>query len=198
MEIKNKIGNLIDIDWLNNLYDLQPENVKIPINLNYLKQSIVMHGVALHFAVWNDKGKYYCIDGHTRKQILIELVADGVEVPTKLKAFEILAKDRQEAIKILVEVYNQKHNPFAEEILTEWLEVEEIDIENLQSVNVMSESILQEPNFDELTEEHRNLPATMKITFENVQQLQKAKIDIQELIDRKYQGAFFKVSAGEL
>lgn len=138
MKLKNKIGNLIEIDWANDLHELQPDNVKVPINLGYLKQSILQHGFALPFAVWNDNGKYYCIDGHTRKQILTELIADEVEVPKKLKAFEILAKDRTEAIKILVEVYNQKHNPFEEDVLTEWLEVEEIEAEelNMKSVNV--------------------------------------------------------------
>lgn len=137
MKLKNKIGNLIEIDWANDLHELQPDNVKVPINLEYLKESILKHGFALPFAVWNDNGKYYCIDGHTRQQILLELIENDIQVPTKLKAFEILAKDRTEAIKILVEVYNQKHNPFAEEILTEWLETEEIEIESLESVNLM-------------------------------------------------------------
>lgn len=137
MKLTSKIGNLIEIDWANDLHDLQPDNVKVPINLNYLKDSIIKHGFTLPFAVWNDGGNYFCIDGHTRKQVLLELIADGIDVPKKLKAFEILAKDKKEAIKILVEVYNQKHNPFAEEILTEWLEMEEIEIENLESVNVM-------------------------------------------------------------
>lgn len=141
MKLKNKIGNLIEIDWANDLHELQPDNVKIPINIEYLKNSILQHGFALPFAVWNDNGKYYCVDGHTRKQILLELISDGVEVPAKLKAFEILAKDRSEAIKILVEVYNQKHNPFAEEVLTEWLEVEEIELESLESINIIGREI---------------------------------------------------------
>lgn len=138
MKIKNKIGGLIEVDWANDLQELQPDNAKVPINLNYLKNSIVKHGFALPFAVWNNKGKYYCVDGHTRKQVLLELIADGLEVPSKLKAFEVLAKDRTEAIKILVEVYNQKHNPFAEEVLTEWLEVENAEVKSLESVNVLS------------------------------------------------------------
>jgi hypothetical protein len=54
------------------------------------------------------------------------------------------------------------------------------------------------PSDDELTGEERNKPPTMKITFESPEQLQKAEIDIQELIDRKYQGAYFSVSAGEI
>lgn len=139
MKLKNKIGNLVDIDWAN-LQELQPDNIKVPINTEYLKQSLLNHGFTLPFAVWNNDGQYFCIDGHTRKEVLNELIADGVDVPKNLKAFEVLAKNRQEAIKILIEVYNQKHNPFAGEILTEWLELEEIELQEikLESVNVMN------------------------------------------------------------
>ncbi len=55
-----------------------------------------------------------------------------------------------------------------------------------------------EPDFDDLIGENKNKPATMKITFENPEQLQKAEIDIQELLDRKYPKAYFSVSAGEI
>jgi len=55
-----------------------------------------------------------------------------------------------------------------------------------------------EPSYDELIGEEKNKPATMKITFESPEQLQKAQIDIQEILDRKYKGAYFSVSAGEL
>ena len=55
-----------------------------------------------------------------------------------------------------------------------------------------------EPSLEELIGEEKNKPATMKITFESPEQLQKAEIDIQELLDRKYKGAYFSVSAGEI
>jgi ParB-like chromosome segregation protein Spo0J len=55
-----------------------------------------------------------------------------------------------------------------------------------------------EPTYDELIGEEKNKPATMKITFESPEQLQKAEIDIQELLDRKYKGSYFSVSAGEI
>jgi hypothetical protein len=55
-----------------------------------------------------------------------------------------------------------------------------------------------EPNYDDLIGEEKNKPATLKITFESPEQLQKAEIDIQELLDRKYEGAYFSVSAGEI
>ena len=56
----------------------------------------------------------------------------------------------------------------------------------------------EEPSLDELIGEEKNKPASMKITFESPEQLQKAEIDIQEILDRKYKGAYFSVSAGEL
>ena len=55
-----------------------------------------------------------------------------------------------------------------------------------------------EPTMDELIAEEKKKPATMKITFDSPEQLQAAEIEIQELLDRKYPGAFFSVSAGEL
>jgi len=55
-----------------------------------------------------------------------------------------------------------------------------------------------EPDIDDLIGEDKDKPPTMKITFESPEQLQKAEIDIQELLDRKYEGAYFSVSAGEI
>lgn len=53
-------------------------------------------------------------------------------------------------------------------------------------------------SFDDLIDdEKKNNPAQMKITFKSVEDLQKAEIDIQEILDRKYKGAYFSVNAGE-
>ena len=56
----------------------------------------------------------------------------------------------------------------------------------------------EEPDLDDLIGEDKDKPATMRITFDNVEQLQDAENEIQELIDRKYPGAFFSVSAEEV
>ena len=58
--------------------------------------------------------------------------------------------------------------------------------------------IEDEPDYEDLIEDNKNKPPIIKITFENPEQLQKAEIDIQELLDRKYNGAYFSVSSGEL
>jgi hypothetical protein len=56
----------------------------------------------------------------------------------------------------------------------------------------------EEPSLEDLLGESKNKPPVIKITFESPEQLQKAEQDIQELIDRKYTGAYFSVSAGEI
>ena len=52
--------------------------------------------------------------------------------------------------------------------------------------------VIDELKLDQ-TEIDNNKPASLKITFKNVEQLQEAENDIQELIDRKYQGATYKL-----
>ena len=67
---------------------------------------------------------------------------------------------------------------------------------NEWGLNVPDWTVL--PSDDELTEDLKEKPPTLKITFKDSLQLQSAEIEIQELLDRKYEGAYFSVSAGEL
>lgn len=72
------------------------------------------------------------------------------------------------------------------------------DVEDLEEWGLDIPNFSIEPSLDELIGEEKNNPPTMKLTFENVEQLQEAENDIRELIDRKYKGAFFSVSAGNI
>ena len=74
----------------------------------------------------------------------------------------------------------------------------EWDVEQLQDWGLDVPDFAIMPTDEELIGEHKNKPVTMKITFVSPEQLQAAEIDIQELLDRKYKGAYFSVSAGEL
>jgi ParB-like chromosome segregation protein Spo0J len=78
------------------------------------------------------------------------------------------------------------------ELNTDW------DTEQLNEWGLEVPGFAIMPSEDELIGEEKNKPPVMKITFENPEQLQKAEIDIQELLDRKYKGAYFSVSAGEI
>lgn len=149
--MKERIKGLIDVDW-RKIKALQPDDVKINTNINALKKSLKKHGFSIPFAVWKDGSTIYTIDGHTRKRALEELKHEGEEVPDKLKAFEIDAKDRKEAVQILVEVFNQKHNAFDNEVLINWLEVENVEVKDLEAVNLSSpiieKSEAQEDDFE--------------------------------------------------
>lgn len=79
-----------------------------------------------------------------------------------------------------------------EQLANEW------DADNLKEWGLDVPEFAIPPNEDELIGEEKNKPPTMKITFKSPEQLQKAEIEIAELLDRKYQGAFFSVSAGEI
>ncbi len=79
-----------------------------------------------------------------------------------------------------------------EQLANEW------DVEELSHWGLDLPIMMEEPSMEDLIGEEKNKPATMKITFESPEQLQKAEIDIQELLDRKYKGAYFSISAGEI
>jgi ParB-like chromosome segregation protein Spo0J len=77
-------------------------------------------------------------------------------------------------------------------IANEW------DVEQVGEWGLDVPIFMDELTGDDLIGEEKNKSATMKITFDSPEQLQKAEIDIQELIDRKYPKAYFSVSAGEI
>jgi len=79
-----------------------------------------------------------------------------------------------------------------QELQTNW------DVEQLTEWGLDLPGYMELPGNDELIGDDKNKPPTMKITFESPEQLQQAENDIMELIDRKYKGAFYSVSAGEI
>ena len=131
------------------------------------------------------------LGGNMRLKALKEL--GYKEVPDEwVKRAEDLTEDEQRQFIIKDNVGFGEHD--WEMLATEW------DADELSDwgLDVVQYEQMEEPNYDDLIGEEKNKPATLKITFESLEQLQKAEIDIQELIDRKYQGAYFSVSAGEL
>jgi len=79
-----------------------------------------------------------------------------------------------------------------EMIANEW------DTNNLQDWGLDVPDFAIMPSDNELIDDLKSKPPTMKITFESPEDLQSAEIDIRELIDRKYPKAYFSVSAGEI
>jgi ParB-like chromosome segregation protein Spo0J len=129
------------------------------------------------------------LGGNMRLKALKE--AGYTEVPEEwVKSAESLTDDEQRRFIIADNVGFGEHD--WEVLANEW------DVEELAEWGLDIPNFDSEPIGDDLIGEEKNKPATMKITFKNVEQLQEAENDIIELIDRKYKGAYFSVSAGEL
>ena len=131
-------------------------------------------------------GKYVVLGGNMRLKASIEVGLKELPIVladdwTQEQRDEFLIKDN---VGFGEWDWDQLANEWDADKLDEW----GLDVPNFDT----------EPFGDDLIGDEKNKPATLKITFKNPEQLQKAEIDIQELLDRKYEGAYFSVSAGEL
>lgn len=144
--IENRILKTELIKW-REIKPLQPDNLKHIFNYKYIEDSILTHGFSMPFFVWQNGDDIFAVDGHSRIEVLNNLE----NVPEQLPATFINAKDRKEAIEILLEVFNQKSNPIANEVLTEWVEIEQISV-NVQSLNVKIEDIEDKDHADNVKE----------------------------------------------
>ena len=79
------------------------------------------------------------------------------------------------------------------DLLEEW----KVDLEDW-GVEIEDFDIEQDFDYEDLIAEKKDNPPSIKITFKTIEQLREAEVDIQDLIDKKYKGAFFSVSCGEL
>jgi hypothetical protein len=135
MEIKSILGEKVLIEW-RKMESLQPDNLKMPYNIGHLKKSLLENNFAMPFFGWQNGESVFVIDGHQRREVLSELESEGVKVPELLDCQLINAKDRQEAVKLLLSVFNSKSNPIDLEVLTEWVEMEQVEVE-ITSLNVI-------------------------------------------------------------
>lgn len=184
MDVKSRIKDKIEVEW-KKLKNLQPDNAKININKDALKRSIAKNGFSMPFMIWKDGKDVYTIDGHTRVKALKEMEADGFNIPQKLTALEIDAKDRKEAISILIEVFNQKQNKFDSEVLVEWMTEEEITEVDIETVNV--EDSVNKANDGELPEDMSDeLEFSFKLEVDCESEEEQEKL-YNELTNKGYQ-----------
>ena len=137
--MKSIIGDKLLYDW-SKLLDLQPDGLKVPINIDALKKSLLKNNFAFPFFGYKDEEGVWIIDGHTRKQVLYELLQAGEDVPELLEVQLINCESKDKAREILLEVFNQKHNPMNEEVLIEYIEQYQLDVDVIP-LNVFVEKI---------------------------------------------------------
>jgi len=145
MGVKNRIYRSELVEW-RLIKDLQPELVKNTYNISFLRESILKYGVSKAFDVCEIDGEIYFMDGHTRSNMFETLESELVNIPDKLMCNFCEVASKEEAIKILIEVHNQKQNPFSKSRLEEWLDLEDIHIEDIKTESINIEIIeIEEP-----------------------------------------------------
>ena len=148
-----------------------------------LKRSLEKFGV-VEPIIWN-KQTGYIVGGHFRIRELHKLGYKEIDC--------VIVDLNEEDEKELNIRLNANTGAWDwDSLANEW------DVEKLDDWGLDLPIIMDEPSYEDLIGEEKNKPATMKITFLSPEQLQKAEIEIQEILDRNYSGAYFSVSAGEI
>lgn len=113
------------LEWLQGgLKEISPES------FNRLKFSLKRHSFIQPFNVWqDDQGKLWILDGHHRKKAMLELIAEGMEIPDLLPANFIVCHSRQEASELVL-VYSSIYAAVTPEL--EFLQTEVLDFSLLK------------------------------------------------------------------
>ena len=103
MQIAVKVETGFNCNW-RNIEPLQPEGFKgqTANEKETLKNSIVKNGFHDAFDVWQHDNKLLSIDGVHRKIALLELAAEGYEIPEQLPCTYITAANETEAATIIL------------------------------------------------------------------------------------------------
>ena len=128
MKIKNNVNSGFK-GKLEDFNDLQPVGFKAPYHSEITKKSILELGFVQPFAMCEINGELFICDGH--------------QVPDEFSYYLIdVNNDRKKAIDILFS-FNTKTNPIDLEVLTEWVNIEQVEVE-VTSLNVVDLTDIEE------------------------------------------------------
>lgn len=168
--IKNRVYKTELVEW-KKVNDLQPDNLKIAINHDSIKQSIIKYGVSKAYDICEIEGQLYWLDGHTRTEILNDLETEGHKIPKKLTGNFIQVKDKAEAIMILLEVHNQKQNAMERGVVIEMLEtngIEELSVA-IETLHIAPEIQITSKNKELNQGDFENQNYSLKLEFSEEQ-----------------------------
>ena len=119
MQIAVKVETGFNCNW-RNIEPLQPEGFKgqTANEKETLKNSIVKNGFHDAFDVWQHDGKLLSIDGVHRKIALLELAAEGYEIPEQLPCTYVTAENETEAATIILSRNSQHSHILSAAVMT--------------------------------------------------------------------------------
>jgi ParB-like chromosome segregation protein Spo0J len=139
----NVVNKIIKTELRNwkELIPFQPDNFKKtdPRKLKKLVESYKKNGKLNTFAVWENKGKVYIIDGHATQEVFSIMESEGISIPDKFPCIFLDLKDKREAKKAVL-VYNSHYRDVDSSSVIGW-------IEDLNLDEIKSEIEIPELNF---------------------------------------------------
>ena len=190
MNIKNNVNSGFK-GKLEDFNDLQPVGFKAPYHSEITKKSILERGFVQPFAMCEIDEELFICDGHLRKDLIYELINDGHQVPEEFSYYLIdVNNDRKKAIDILFS-FNTKTNPIDLEVLTEWVNIEQVEVEvtSLNVVDIKDISDSDEFGTDFSLPDGDKAPfqqMTFTLADEQAEQIKNAISDIKQTEEYKY------------
>ena len=130
------------------------------------------------------------IGGHQRLKICKELRYTEIDCVVL-----DLTKDEEKELNIRL---NKSGGEWDMDLLANEFEIEELKDWGFKEIELgLNIDKIEEPNLDELTDDLKNKPPTIKITFDNINDLKLAEKEIKQMI-KIYDNSFYSVSFGEI
>ena len=127
------------------------------------------------------------IGGHQRLKVLRELGAE--KIPTVRVN---LSKEDERELNVRL---NKSGGDFDMDILANEFDIVDLKEWGFKDIDFgLNIDKIDEPNFDELTDDLKVKLPTIKITFESVNDLKKAEVEIKELI-KLYNKSYYSISS---
>jgi ParB-like chromosome segregation protein Spo0J len=136
------------------------------------------------------------IGGHQRYKIWKENAeqsnVDDITIPCVVLD---LNKEQERELNIRL---NKSGGEWDMDILANEFDIEELKEWGFKDIEFgFNIDKLEEPGLDELTDDLKNKPPTIKITFDNINDLKLAEKEIKQMI-KIYNNSFYSVSSGEI
>lgn len=193
-----------ELIYWKDLQFIQQEDFKeLPVEaFERLKKSILNNNFTQPFYIWecpSDKVKY-CLDGKHRVLVLESLVKENFHVPDLLPATFVDCENKTEAAKLVL-LYSSSYAQITESGFMNFLEMYELNPEDIKmevSIPGISD-VVNMPFPDQLTDDPKNKPAVMKITFATAAELERLKEGIENYLKENAEVSYIlSVSAGEI
>lgn len=131
--IQSKVLETKDIEW-KSLSFLQQDDFKGWSNSDKerLKTSILQNHFSQPFYVWQaEDGITWCLDGRHRYLMLLELEAEGANIPTTLQATFVSCSSKNEAAELVLQ-YSSIYARVQEKGLLDFMKAFELDFESMK------------------------------------------------------------------